>query len=69
MEISRQSKLLRWAYLLSDKNPSRWDDTVFWRAIVLTPLKLALIFVRWEATAEWLRAKKQGYCPVIKLKP
>lgn len=121
MEISRRSKLLRWAYLLSDKHPHTHQAdvnlcNVFWRTIVLTPLKLAAIgagigflfylFV-WRpvvelgwvgllllpgivvaggivaflamstrdydvtksAAAEWLHAKKRGYCPLIRLKP
>lgn len=43
MKLSRDSKLVRWAYFLSEQNPPKHTNlcNLFWRTVLLTPLKLS----------------------------
>lgn len=45
MKLKKSDRIVRWAYLLEDTGPPSRASlcTIFWRAILITPLKLAAL--------------------------
>lgn len=44
MVVSRQSRLVRWAYFLDSRTPEHTSlCALFWRTVLITPLKICMI--------------------------